>query len=139
MPFDAEEVVRRRAHRDDPTRLAHQRLHRQMVEQVLERTGEGCSIYGACKHNDISGIDAFDDRSSVIAIGVRRATVGERDTHIGKVEEIDFQRGLDRLRRGSHRIERLQQSPRLRNTPEDRNQFDHVYSAITREALWRVA
>ena len=56
---------------------------KQMIEQIFESTGERRTIDRAREYHDISGSDSVDDRGGVIAVGVGRTAVGERDMHIG--------------------------------------------------------
>ena len=89
-----------------------------MVEQILERAGEGRTVHRACKHDNIGGDDAVDHRRGIVTVSIGCAAVGERNAHVGEVDDVHFERGIGSARRRGHRDERLQQASGGRDTAE---------------------
>jgi len=134
MPFRAKKMMRRRAHRDYPARLAHQRLDRNVIEQVLQRPGEARPINRRRKHDQISRRNFSDNRCRIVAVCFQRSAVGECDAKIGKIENFGFHFGMALARGLGHHRRRFEEPARRRHAANYNYKFAHGGNSVVDSA-----
>src|SRR5580700_3590855 len=61
-----------------------------MIEQVLQRAGEGSAVDRAREDDAVRRAHARDDRSGIIVVLFGWPAVGKRDFLVGEVDQLDF-------------------------------------------------